>query len=71
MSTVTIRHAIPSDASALTRLYSQPETQAATLHLPYSSPSLWEQKLASPPRAFICSLPVSVSRSLGSLRLRE
>ncbi len=40
MNTVTIRHAIPSDASALTRLYSQPETQAATLHLPYSSPSL-------------------------------
>ncbi|WP_210452258.1 GNAT family N-acetyltransferase [Pantoea ananatis] len=48
MNTVTIRYAIPSDASALTRLYSQPETQAATLHLPYPSPSLWEQKLANP-----------------------
>lgn len=48
MPSVMIRHAVPADAPALTRLYSQPETQAATLHLPYPSPSLWEQKLASP-----------------------
>ncbi len=48
MSPVTIRHAIPTDAPTLTRLYSQPETQAATLHLPYPSATLWEQKLSHP-----------------------
>ncbi len=43
MPSVMIRHAVPADAPALTRLYSQPGTQAATLHLPYPSPSLWEK----------------------------
>ncbi|MDI9223328.1 GNAT family N-acetyltransferase [Pantoea sp. EA-12] len=45
MSQVTVRHAIPEDAAALTRLYSQPETQAGTLHLPYQSPVLWQERL--------------------------
>jgi len=48
MSPVTIRHATPTDVPALTRLYSQPETQTATLQLPYPSPTLWEQKLSNP-----------------------
>lgn len=40
MPSVMIRHAIPADAPALTRLYGQPETQAAPLLLPYFSPTL-------------------------------
>ena len=34
MSQIVIRHAIPADAAALTRMYSQPEPQTNTLHLP-------------------------------------
>jgi len=48
MSQVTVRHATPEDAAVLTRIYSQPETQAGTLHLPYQSPSLWQERLANP-----------------------
>ena len=45
MSQVTVRHATPEDAAALTHLYSQQETQAGTLHLPYLSPVLWQERL--------------------------
>lgn len=48
MSQVTVRHATPEDAAVLTRIYSQPETQAGTLHLPHQSPSLWQERLANP-----------------------
>lgn len=47
MSQIVIRHAIPEDAAALTRLYSQPEPQASTLHLPYQSPTLWQERLSN------------------------
>ncbi|QDY40629.1 GNAT family N-acetyltransferase [Candidatus Pantoea soli] len=45
MSHIVIRHATAADAAALTHLYSQPETQANTLQLPYPSPAVWEEKL--------------------------
>jgi len=47
MSPIAIRHAVPEDAAALMHLYSQPETQANTLHLPHMSPTLWQEKLAN------------------------
>jgi len=48
MSQIVIRHATPEDAAALTRMYSQPEPQANTLHLPYTSPTLWQDRLNNP-----------------------
>lgn len=45
MSQIVIRHATPADAAALTHVYSQEETQAGTLHLPYQSPALWQERL--------------------------
>ena len=48
MSQIVIRHVIPEDAAALTRLYSQPETQANTLQLPHQSPTLWQERLSNP-----------------------
>jgi putative acetyltransferase len=47
MSQIVVRHAIPEDAAALTRMYSQPEPQANTLHLPYQSPTLWQDRLSN------------------------
>ncbi len=45
MSQIVIRHAVPEDAAVLTRMYSQPEPQADTLHLPFPSPTLWQDRL--------------------------
>ncbi len=45
MSQIVVRHAIPDDAAALMQIYSQPETQAGTLHLPLPSPALWQERL--------------------------
>ncbi|AMG60111.1 GNAT family N-acetyltransferase [Pantoea vagans] len=48
MSEIVVRHVIPEDAAALHRIYSQPDTQASTLHLPHSSLQMWQTRLASP-----------------------
>ncbi|WP_370425834.1 GNAT family N-acetyltransferase [Pantoea vagans] len=48
MSEIVVRHVMPEDAAALHRIYSQPDTQASTLHLPYSSLQMWQTRLASP-----------------------
>ncbi|MBS6035040.1 MULTISPECIES: GNAT family N-acetyltransferase [Pantoea] len=48
MSEITIRHVMPEDAAALHRIYSQPDTQANTLHLPHSSLQMWQTRLSTP-----------------------
>ncbi|MFB6328128.1 GNAT family N-acetyltransferase [Pantoea deleyi] len=48
MMEITVRHVMPDDAAALHRIYSQPDTQAGTLHLPYSSLQMWQSRLATP-----------------------
>ncbi|WP_313655129.1 GNAT family N-acetyltransferase [Pantoea sp.] len=48
MMEITVRHVMPDDATALHRIYSQPDTQASTLHLPYSSLQMWQSRLAAP-----------------------
>jgi len=48
MSEIVVRHVIPEDAAALHRIYSQPDTQAGTLHLPHSSLQGWHTRLATP-----------------------
>ena len=44
---ITIRHAEPVDAAALRDLYAMPHAQAGTLHLPYPTLGLWQQRLES------------------------
>ncbi|WP_312240501.1 GNAT family N-acetyltransferase [Pantoea sp.] len=45
MSQIVIRHVTPEDANALHRIYSQPDTQANTLHLPLPPMALWQERL--------------------------
>jgi len=54
MSKIVVRHVTPDDAAALHRIYSQPDTQASTLHLPHSSLQMWQTRLATPqPDAYL------------------
>jgi len=48
ISEITTRHVMPEDATALHRIYSQPDTQASTLHLLHSLLPMWHTRLASP-----------------------
>jgi len=45
MSQIEIRHVTIDDAPALQQLYSQPDTQANTLQVPYPSLKLWQDRL--------------------------
>jgi len=45
---VQIRHAIPADFEAVTRLFSGPKAIGGTFQLPYPSPELWRKRLAEP-----------------------
>ncbi|WP_353979103.1 GNAT family N-acetyltransferase [Salinicola endophyticus] len=69
MSQVTIRHATPDDAAALTQLYSQPETQSDTLHLPYQSPTLWQQRLTETRPSLVILVACIETRVVGQLTL--
>lgn len=46
MTGIVIRHVKPDDATTLHQIYSQPDTQANTLHLPYSSLQMWTERLS-------------------------
>lgn len=48
MSKIVIRHAEPTDAEALFRILSQPETYRDTLQLPHPSQQMWQDRLTSP-----------------------
>lgn len=47
MSQIEIRHVNVTDAQAIQQLYSQPETLAGTLQVPYPSLQLWQDRLAN------------------------
>ena len=46
---ITIRHAEPSDAKALHRVFSDPGVISGTLQLPFAKLSLWQERLQNPP----------------------
>ncbi len=43
-----IRHAVPEDYPAVTRIFAGPKVVWGTLQLPYPSPDLWRKRLAEP-----------------------
>ncbi|NIF24254.1 GNAT family N-acetyltransferase [Candidatus Pantoea multigeneris] len=47
MSPITVRHVLPTDAPALQHIYSQPDTQANTLQLPFPASQLWQERTAN------------------------
>ncbi|MBP2168682.1 putative acetyltransferase [Erwinia toletana] len=47
MSQIEIRHVSIEDAPAIQQLYSQPDTLAGTLQVPYPSLKLWQDRLAN------------------------
>jgi len=49
MSEIVIRHALSSDAAALHRILSQPETYADTLQTPHPSLRLWQERVENTP----------------------
>lgn len=48
MAEVTIRHAEPADAEALSRLFAEPNAISGTLQLPYPSAEAWRRRLSEP-----------------------
>ncbi|MEX2943223.1 GNAT family N-acetyltransferase [Serratia fonticola] len=46
MSEIVVRHVESNDAEALHQLYSHPTVYRDTLHLPLSSKTLWQQRIA-------------------------
>jgi putative acetyltransferase len=48
--TPEIRHAVPADYEAATRIFSGPRAVWGTLQTPYPSPELWRKRLSEPER---------------------
>nr|AMP54114.1 acetyltransf_4 [uncultured bacterium] len=68
MDKIVIRHAEPSDASAIKDIYSQSNAYAGTLQLPYPSEKLWESRMDSIPDnvySFVATIDGRVVGNLG------
>ena len=66
---VTIRHALPDDYVAVHAIYLQPRACAATLQLPWSSPEVWKQRLATPHEQGATLVACTETDIVGSLGL--
>ncbi len=66
---VTIRHAEPSDAEALHRIFQDRSVIAGTLQLPYPRLSLWQERLQNPPDGLYHLVARAGDDLIGSLTL--
>ena len=66
---ITIRHAEPTDAAALHRLFGDRSVVAGTLQLPFPSSSLWQERLRNPPEGLYHLVACADDEVVGSLTL--
>ena len=66
---IIIRHAEPSDAEALHRIFSGPKAVAGTLQLPYPRLALWRERLQDPPEGIYHLVACVGYEVIGSLTL--
>ena len=66
---ITIRHAEPSDAEALHRVFSDPGVLSDTLQLPFPKLSLWRESLQNPPEGLYQLVACVEGEVVGELTL--
>lgn len=66
---ITVRHAEPSDAEALHRIFSGPKAIAGTLQLPFPRLDLWRERLQNPPEGLYQLVACAGEEVIGSLTL--
>ncbi len=66
---ITIRHAEPSDAEALHRLFGARSVMADTLQLPFPKLSLWRERLQNPPEGLYQLVACVEGEVVGELTL--
>ncbi len=66
---ITVRHAEPSDAEALHRLFGARSVMAGTLQLPFPKLSLWRERLQNPPEGLYQLVACAGNEVIGELTL--
>jgi len=66
---ITVRHAEPSDAEALHRLFGARSVMADTLQLPFPKLSLWRERLQNPPEGLYQLVACAGNEVIGELTL--
>lgn len=66
---ITIRHAEPSDAEALHRLFGARSVVAGTLQLPFPKQGLWRERLQNPPEGLYQLVACVEGEVVGELTL--
>ena len=66
---ITVRHAEPSDAEALHRLFQARSVMAGTLQLPFPKLSLWRERLQNPPEGLYQLVACAGNEVIGELTL--
>lgn len=66
---IHIRHAEPSDAEALQRIFTYPGVVRGTLQLPFPSLEMWRKRLAEPPTGFYSLVACKSGDVVGHLGL--
>ncbi|QIN84799.1 GNAT family N-acetyltransferase [Rubrobacter tropicus] len=66
---ITVRHAEPSDADALHRIFQARSVVAGTLQLPFPRLSLWQERLRNPPEGLYQLVACVEDEVVGELTL--
>jgi putative acetyltransferase len=66
---ITVRHAEPSDAEALHRLFEARSVVSGILQLPFPKLNLWRERLQSPPEGLYQLVACDAEELVGSLTL--
>ena len=69
MEKVTVRHAEPGDAEALSRVFAGPQAVSGTLQLPYPSVDAWRRRLSEPSEGVHSLVAVVEGEVVGELGL--
>lgn len=66
---IQIRHVLPADYEAVTRIFSGPSAIRGTLQIPFTSPEVWRKRLSEPESGFVGLLACHEGDAVGMLGL--